>query len=89
MNKHSTHQHLRINTKKQILLTRHNIGLFFLGVGMTMFLVNITTMLTVAPYLKLLNVGLASLPLAGYYISVLSSVFLMGYSLYNIYVEEE
>jgi hypothetical protein len=57
------------------------IGTFFLGVGFIMFVLNITSIIQV------INIEGAYYPMSGYYISVLSSMFLMGYSLYNIYKE--
>lgn len=65
---------------------RESIGLFFLGVGLTMFIVNITAILNILPYLSLLSTYV-EYPLLGYYVSVLSSIILMTYSLYNMYVE--
>jgi len=56
------------------------IGTFFLGVGFIMFILNITTIFNLMHYNPPLTI-----PMNGYYTSTLSSIFLMGYSLYNIY----
>lgn len=58
---------------------KKNIGLFFLGIGLIMFILNITTMLEIIIRYDI------TIPMSGYYVSILSSVFLMAYSLYNIY----
>lgn len=58
------------------------IGTFFLGVGFVMFVLNITSILQIMQYTVI------PYPMTGYYVSVLSSIFLMGYSLYNIYKVE-
>ena len=60
---------------------KKTIGHFFLGVGLIMFILNITTILNFIQYTGM------GFPMTGYYTSTASSMFLMGYSLYNIYVE--
>lgn len=66
----------------ELINSRKIAGYFFLGIGFTMFILNITTILTIMQYYS------GGYPLAGYYISILSSIILMTYSLYNIYIEE-
>jgi len=61
---------------------KESIGLFFLGVGLTMFILNIVLFLNVtASFSK-------EFTLAGYYISIVSSIVIMAYSLFNIYNKE-
>ncbi|MCA9497208.1 MAG: hypothetical protein KC589_09765 [Nanoarchaeota archaeon] len=67
---------------EEFLWDRKTVGYFFLGVGLTMFIINITLILSV------MQVWSSGYPMSGYYISIISSVILMTYSLYNIYVEE-
>ena len=61
---------------------KKTIGHFFLGVGLIMFILNITTIL------NLIITTDVIFPMIGYYTSITSSMFLMGYSLYNIYSAE-
>lgn len=72
--------------KKVFSWDRESIGLFFLGVGLTMFIVNITAILNILPFLPMLSTYV-EYPLLGYYVSILSSIILMTYSLYNMYIE--
>jgi len=58
---------------------KKTIGYFFLGVGFTMFILNV---ITIVNFLKFSQINL---PLTGYYISIVCSIFLMTYSVYNIY----
>lgn len=76
-------------TKLEKIFTwdRESIGLFFLGVGLTMFIINVTAILNILPFLPKLA-EYVEYPLLGYYVSILSSIILMVYSLYNMYVEE-
>ena len=60
---------------------KRTVGVFFLGVGVIMFIINITSILTILQYTTLVN------PLGAYYTSVISSLVLITYSLYNIYTE--
>lgn len=57
------------------------IGHFFLGAGLILFILNVSSILN---FIQYANVGF---PMEGFYASTLSSLFLMGYSLYNIYAE--
>jgi hypothetical protein len=59
------------------------IGIFFLGVGSILFIINITTMLHAVQYVKY------GLSMTGFYGSTLGSLIIMLYSLYNIYATEE
>lgn len=76
MSHHETHIE---PVKTEFKLNKQVIGYFFLGVGLTMFLVNIVSIIS------FLNIAQIRLPLTGYYISIISSIFLMTYSVYNIY----
>ena len=75
------HNHNEKGNKK-FIFDKKTIGLFFLGVGFNMFLLNIVTIFN---FLSLIKNG--SYPLTGYYISIVSSIILMAYSIYNIYDE--
>jgi len=79
--------------KKSILMeafsfNKAEMGYFFFGVGITMFLLNLITVVQAIKLIGALNLSV-TIPMAGYYISLVSSVILMTYSLYNIYVVEE
>ena len=64
---------------KEFCWDKRTVGVFFLGVGVVMFIVNIISILTIMQYTYLIN------PLGAYYTSISSSIILMLYSLYNIY----
>jgi len=71
-----------LNNLDDILkLNRKNIAFFFLGIGLIMFILNITTILNFIQYTNI------EFPMQNYYTSVTSSLFLMGYSLYNVYCD--
>lgn len=71
---------------KHFTFTRKDVGLFFLGVGLTMFILNIASMINSLQ--TILEVGkMVEYPFMGFYISLLSSILLMAYSLLNIYEE--
>jgi len=74
--------------KKIFNWTRKNAGFFFFGVGVTMFLLNLITVVNAINLIAALNLNV-QIPMSGYYISLVSSVILMTYSLYNIYVEQK
>ena len=77
---HSIHE-------KHFSFTKNEIGLFFLGVGLTMFLLNIASMINSIQ--AIIEAGkVVKYPFMGFYISLLSSMLLMIYSLYNIYEQE-
>lgn len=65
---------------------KESVGLFFLGVGVTMFLLNLITIINAVPYMAEMS-AYGGYPLAGYYISIISSILLMTYSLYNVYTK--
>ncbi|MDA3856562.1 MAG: hypothetical protein PF569_09985 [Candidatus Woesearchaeota archaeon] len=78
-------KHHKTITKKlddEFPWNKKTIGHFFLGVGFIMFVLNTTTIL------NLIQIEEIAIPMIGYYTSTLSSLFLMGYSLYNIYSED-
>ena len=72
---------------KEFTLNKRSMGFFFFGVGITMFILNLTTVINAINLISTLNYDVR-IPLTGYYISLVSSVVLMTYSLYNIYIEE-
>lgn len=61
---------------------KKTVGHFFLGIGLILFILNITTILNI------IQVNFMTYPLTGYYTSTAGSVFLMAYSLYNIYTND-
>jgi len=61
--------------------SRKSLAHFFLGVGFILFILNITSILNI-----LVTFGFFY-PLVGYYTSTVASLFLMIYSIYNIYLE--
>ena len=73
------HKHLLKRLDDNFIWDNRTIGTFFLGVGFVMFVLNITSILQITQY------TIIPYPMTGYYVSVLSSIFLMSYSLYNIY----
>lgn len=79
----------KINKKMNEIFTwdRKTMGYFFFGVGITMFTLNLTTVINAINLISRLNLDI-QIPMGGYYISLVSSVILMTYSLYNIYIEE-
>lgn len=80
MNHHSETTFEKI--KKGFPFNKQTVGYFFLGIGFTMFLLNIITIVNFSNMVSFSNV---TIPLTGYYISVISSIILMTYSIYNIY----
>ena len=66
-------------------LNYHVVGSFFLGVGLTMFMLNITAVMQLIPYMAAMKSIYGVFPMHGFYVSVLSSMILMVYSLYNMY----
>ena len=83
---------LSSNTTICFVITRRfvsrdiNFGFFFFGVGATMFFINLITVINAINLIATLNVNV-QIPMAGYYTSLICSVILMTYSLYNIYNE--
>ncbi len=76
-----------IRLGEHVVLDVHTAGVFFLGVGITMFILNITSILQLIPYLSAMNKILGPYPLYGFYISLISSIILISYSIFNIYNE--
>jgi hypothetical protein len=66
---------------ESFLWDNRTIGHFFLGAGLILFILNVSSILNFIQYAKV------GFPMEGFYASTLSSLFLMGYSLYNIYSE--
>lgn len=73
------HKHLLKRIDDNFIWDHRTIGTFFLGIGFVMFVLNITSILQIIQY------NVIPYPMTGYYVSVLSSIFLMAYSLFNIY----
>lgn len=83
-----TKKHNNKESSKELFpFKSETIGLFFLGVGITMFILNLITILNALPYLGYIKETYKGFPLSGYYISMISSIILIGYSLYNIYAK--
>ena len=74
-------------SKKIFNWNKRNAGFFFFGVGVTMFLLNLITVVNAINLIASLNLNV-QIPMSGYYISLITSVILMTYSLYNIYIEQ-
>lgn len=68
-------------------LDKKTIGLFFLGVGVTTFILNIATFLTLFEYIEIIR-QYPELSFSAYYVSIVSSLILIFYSLFNIYDDE-
>ena len=66
---------------------RKTVGFFFFGVGVTMFILNLTAVINAINLIANYGVNV-KIPLGGYYTSLISSVLLMTYSLYNIYIDK-
>ena len=75
-----------INTKlkKYFYLDNRTIGFFFLGVGITIFMLSLiiveTTIKLIVKYHS--NVQIST---GNFYLTIISSIIIMLYSLYNIY----
>lgn len=72
--------------KHYSFLDHKKISFFFLGVGLTMFLLNV---ITIVNFLVLINAldYQVNVSLNGYYVSIISSVVLTTYSIYNLLEE--
>lgn len=70
-----------------IIFDRQKVSLIFLGVGITMFLLNMLSIITLLPYLEYLVQNSIAHTLTGYYISVISSIILIVYSMYNLFID--
>lgn len=69
-----------------VTFDRKKIGLIFLGVGITMFLMNMLTIISLLPYIEMIRTIYGN-ALTGYYVSVISSIILIVYSMYNIFLD--
>lgn len=74
--------------EKHFHFTKQHSGLFFLGVGLTLFLLNMVSMLNMLEFILLVKDQL-TYPFLGFWISTIASLILMGYSIMNIYDHEE
>lgn len=63
---------------------RRTFGSFFFGFGLAIFTINIAAMISLLPHIKRAGIPLGE-PLLGYYISLLSSLFIMSFALYNYF----
>ena len=74
-------KHVCEKLSKHFVWDNQTIGHFFLGAGLILFILNIVSIVNFMPYIGI------GFPMEGFYASTLSSLFLMGYSLFNIYSE--
>lgn len=74
--------------KRFFSFSKKDVSLFFLGAGLTLFLLNISAAISILPYIEVLK-GHTNYPLLGYYVSILSSIFLMTYASYILYIEND
>lgn len=65
---------------------RREIDVFFLALGITMLLLNITTWMNFSSYLNVTGLNI-SFPSKGFYVSVSSSLFLIAYTLYSYFAQ--
>ncbi len=65
-------------------LSNKELSIFFLGVGIAVFVLNTLSFLSLWPYLKLSQLGLFG-PFFGHYMSYASSLFLIVYSIVEIH----
>jgi hypothetical protein len=68
--------------------SKREVALFFLGVGLTLFILNMASMINMLEVLVYVKDKI-EYPFLGFYISTLSSIILMGYSLFNLTSDEE
>lgn len=61
-----------------------NVSYFFFGVGVTMFLLNLIGIVHAIKMVATFG-AIVYIPTLGYYVSTLSSIFLMTYSFYNLF----
>ena len=59
----------------------NNLGSFFLGFGFAIFLINISSFISIIPQLKTSNIDLGA-PLLGYYLSLGCSLIIMFASMH-------
>jgi hypothetical protein len=74
--------------EKHFTFSKHHAGLFFLGVGLTLFILNIVSMLNMLELIILAGDRL-QYPFLGFWISTFASLILMGYSIMNIFDTED
>ena len=70
--------------EQHFYLSHKDVGLFFLGIGLTMFILNVTAMVQLYPLIGDLKEVYGIAPITAYYISFASSIILIAYSAYNI-----
>ncbi|MEC8220781.1 MAG: hypothetical protein VX028_01805 [Nanoarchaeota archaeon] len=84
-------------TKKKVIhtvhenhfnFTRQQAGLFFLGVGLTLFILNMVSMINMLELILAVK-DQVQYPFLGFWISTFASLILMGYSAMNIYNNEK
>lgn len=68
-------------------LYREKAAFFFLGVGITMLILNMIAFFQLLPIIVYMISVVGTFPMHGFYVSIVSSVILITYSLYNIYVK--
>ncbi len=73
--------------KKHFAFTKRETALFFLGIGLALFILNMVSMLNMLDYLVEIK-NQVSQPFLGFYVSTLASVILMAYSLFNMHEEK-
>ena len=74
--------------KKNIFkFNKVNMGYFFFGVGVTMFILN---MISIMEFINFVNAHNLTnvIPYDGFYVSLVSSLILMTYSLYNVFTDK-
>ena len=74
---------------KKFILDRQILGSFFLGVGLTMLIIDLIAFGNMCPYISDVHMEYAPCFFAGYWISLLSSLILISYSLYNILIDNK
>lgn len=65
-------------------INRHTMAHFFLGVGLTVFLLNAISFSTIYPFLKQSQLGLMG-PFFGHYMSFATSILLVIFSAYEMF----
>ena len=70
------------------LFNKKDVSLIFLGVGFTMFLLNITTYIKLLPYITYMETMGVSV-LTGYYTSIISAIVLLLYASYNVCLDND
>lgn len=77
-----------MNNKKnlnKVLLTDSKVfGAFFLGFGLAIFLINVSSFISLLPHIKNAGIEISFRNFAGYYLSLASSLIVMAYAMHNI-----